>query len=186
LVFIVDMVNGFCREGSLHDTSILEISKEIKKLLKHCDHHIFVCDSHDLNAREFGSYPIHCVAQTAETEVIKELRPFVNTILYKNSTNTFVAKSFQDQLSMIQENYQDIIIVGCCSDICILQFALSLNTYFNEINAQDKRVIVPINMCETYHIDRLHDQEKMNEIACDMMLTNGIKVVKLGGHDGKL
>ena len=34
------------------------------------------------------------------------------------------------------------IITGCCSDICVLQFALTLKTYLNAQNI-DKKVIVP-------------------------------------------
>lgn len=179
IVFVVDMINGFVKEGSLSDKSIMEIVPSIQTLLENVKPSIFICDSHDLNAREFNSFPLHCVKNTAESKVIDELKPYVSRTMYKNSTNAFVAKEINTFIKEELDAYKDIVLVGCCTDICIMQFALCLNTYLNEHELHDKRVIVPINMVETYHIDKIHDAMKYNENACDFMLLNAVNVIEL-------
>lgn len=179
IVFVVDMINGFTKEGALADRRILEIAPAIKSLLDKVRPSIFICDSHDLDAREFDAFPVHCIKNTIESQVIEELKQYVKRIVYKNSTNAFFAPEMQKLIHEELEKYSDIIVVGCCSDICVMQFALSLNTYLNENQMCDKRVIVPINMVETYHIEGVHSNMKWNEVACDIMLTNAIEVIEL-------
>lgn len=179
LVFVVDMINGFIKEGNLHDSSIKEIINPIKQVLDNQMNSVFICDSHNLNAREFANYPIHCVEGTDESNVVKELSKYVQNIVYKNSTNAFHAPGFQDELSTYLTAYDDYVIVGCCSDICILQFALTFQGFLNEHNMDNKRIIVPANMIETFHIEGSHDQRKMNECACNLMQAAGIHVVEM-------
>lgn len=179
IVFVVDMINGFVKEGSLSDVAIMDIVPAIKTLLDGVHPSYFICDAHDLNAREFASYPLHCIKNTEESEVIDELKGYAKNKIFKNSTNAFHSEKVQAMLQNDLSLYRDIIIVGCCSDICIMQFALSLNTYLNEHELKEKRVIVPINMIETFHIEGVHDSMKWNEVACDLMLANAIEVVEL-------
>lgn len=180
LVFVVDMVNGFVKDGALADISIRAITPNIKGLLAQVKDSVFICDSHNLDAREFESYPIHCIENTEEAMVIDELKPYVQTIVHKNSTNAFVAQEFQDHLESYLLQFDDYIIVGCCSDICILQFASTFQTFLNENNIDQKRIIVPINMIETFHIDDVHEQQEMNDVACKLMLASGVQLVKMG------
>lgn len=179
VVFVVDMINGFAKEGALSDKDILKIVPDMKNLLDIVHPSIFICDSHDLNSREFQAFPLHCIKNTDESNVIDELKPYAKNIIYKNSTNAFFSEGIstfiQDELS----SYQDIVIVGCCTDICIMQFALCMNTYLNQNEMHDKRVIVPINMVETFHIPNTHDSMKWNEVACDLMIANAISVVEI-------
>ncbi|MDD3049120.1 MAG: isochorismatase family protein [Bacilli bacterium] len=179
IVFVVDMVNGFAKEGALSDADILNVVPDIKNLLDQVHPSIFICDSHDLNAREFQAFPLHCIKNTDESKVISELQSYVKKVIFKNSTNAFVCDGVQKFITEELSAYQDIIIVGCCSDICIMQFALGMNTYLNEHEMHDKRVIVPINMIETFDIPNVHDSMKWNEIACDLMLANAISVVEM-------
>lgn len=180
ILFVVDMINGFIKEGSLHDEAILDISKNIENLLKKIDASIFICDGHAPDSKEFCSYPLHCVKGTAESEVIEELRPYVKTKIYKNSTNTFMSPSFQDLLPTLK-NHKDIILTGCCTDLCILQFALSLNSWLNEHNYKEQRVIVPVDCVDTYDIESIHDAKWWNFFSLKNMETNGILVVsKIG------
>lgn len=179
ILFVIDMVNGFVKEGALHDEGINAISENIIALVKNNEHRsVFVCDRHVEGTREFLSYPTHCVIGSTETEVIEELQPYVYEVMYKNSTNTFTCLEFQEFLETRIFDHQDIVITGCCSDICILQFALSLNAWLNEHNEEDKRVIVPINCIDTYHIDGVHDAVEINEFSIRNMAANGIYVVE--------
>lgn len=177
VLFVVDMVNGFIKEGSLHDEAIMEITTSIQQLLDRLAcRSIFVRDFHSAAAREFIAYPSHCVAKTSESEIIEELQAYVHCQFYKNSTNTFVSPDFQNFLPEI-EKYKDIIITGCCTDLCILQFALSLNSWLNEHNKKENRILLPIDCVETYHIPDVHDAKMWNQFAIENMAANGIYCV---------
>lgn len=178
LIFVVDMINGFVEEGALHDNAIRAIIPDIQALLESCEcPAIFIADSHLPQAREFTSFPIHCVAGTSESEVVAKLQPYVKELYHKNSTNTFHCPDFQNLLKHIQQ-YNDIIITGCCTDICILQFALTLQSWLNEQDCQDMQIIVPIDMIDTYHIDEIHDAVMENEYSIRNMAASGVRIVK--------
>ena len=180
VVFVVDMINGFAKEGALADKRIMEIVSDIQKLLNVVNDRVFICDSHPENAREFVSYPPHCLEGSLESEVVDELKPYVNgLVVMKNSTNAFFADSMQEFIHNKLDKFKDLVIVGCCSDICVLTFALCLQTYLNQHQMLDKRIIVPTNMIETYHIDGVHDSKYWNEVSCMIMSSNGIKVEKV-------
>ena len=177
IVFVVDMINGFAKEGALADKRIMEIVPDMQDLLNCVESRVFICDSHPENAREFMAYPQHCLEGSVESEVLDELKPYVNgLVVMKNSTNAFFAPTMQEFIKNDLDKYNDFVIVGCCSDICVLTFALCLQTYFNEHQMLDKRIIVGKNMIETYHIDGVHDANYWNEVACSIMASNGIVV----------
>ena len=75
------------------------------------------------------------------------------------------------------KNLDNFIVVGCCTDICVYQFVLTLKTYFNQNNL-DKNIIVPISLVETYDIDEIHSGDMLNTIFLNSMIQNGINVVK--------
>lgn len=178
IIFVVDMVNGFVKEGALHDEKIGDICEPIIDIIRENEHRvIFIKDSHPEKTREFISYPAHCISGTSESEVIEELQPYVYEEMSKNSTNTFTCPDFQEFLETRIFDYQDIVITGCCSDICILQFALCLNSWLNEHNEEEKRIIIPIDCVDTFHIDGIHDAIMNNEFSIANMASNGIKVV---------
>lgn len=178
VIFVVDMIRGFVKEGALHDEQIANIITPIQQLTEALQcRTIFVADAHPPTTREFQSYPSHCVIGTKESEVVEELQPYVQELFHKNSTNTFTCGDFQQFLKERLQQYQDIILVGCCSDICILQFALCFNAWLNEHNEVEKRIIIPIDGIDTYHIDHVHPAEENNEFAIRNMEANGIHIV---------
>lgn len=178
VIFVVDMINGFIKEGALHDEAILSCVSPIQALLaKLSCRSIFIADSHPPQTREFISYPQHCVIGTSESEVIEELQPFVERLFRKNSTNTFTCQDFQSFLQEELFRYDDIVLTGCCTDICILQFALCLNAWLNEHNQSQKRIIVAMDAVDTYDIPGIHDAIEWNTFAIKNMEANGILVV---------
>lgn len=178
IVLIVDMVNGFCKEGALADEHILSIVPAITDVLKRLDcRNVFICDNHPPKTREFEAYPSHCVIGTKEAEIIDELKPFVKYIAKKNSTNAFMSHDFKELVLGSLSNYRNIVIVGCCTDLCILQLALSMQGYLNEHNLTDQRIIVPSQCVDTYDIEGVHDRGFWNEFSLNNMETNGILVV---------
>lgn len=177
IVFVVDMVKGFLEFGNLHDSSIQQCIEPIKKLLQSSKHSIFVIDEHEEDAIEFQSFPLHCIKGTKEVEVVDALQPYATTQMKKNSTNAFFSFDFQKFLkSELWKSCESIIVTGCCSDICILQFVLSLRAYCNQ-NQIKKRIIVPADCVDTYHIPNVHDANLYNYYAFEMMKLNGIEVV---------
>lgn len=178
IFFVVDMINGFVKEGALHDEAIHAITPHIIDLLQDREYRaIFIADSHPPHTREFISYPSHCVIGTSESEIITELQPYVDELMQKNSTNTFTCPDFQLFLKERIQDYQDIVITGCCTDICILQFALCLNAWLNEHNHKNVRLIIPIDCIDTYHTEGIHDCVPINEFSIRNMEGNGICMV---------
>ena len=47
LLFVVDMVNGFVKEGSMHDASIMKIVDVIKKECETHEDRLFIADTHE-------------------------------------------------------------------------------------------------------------------------------------------
>lgn len=177
----IDVINGFVKEGNLYSK---DIEKLVPRIIEYNNmfkefQRIYVRDNHHNESLEFKYFPEHGVGE--ESQIISELHEFIDeksTIVTKNSTNGFLARSFGEWLS---NNYQDIcnyIIIGDCTDICILQFALSLKSFYNQWDIES-RVIVPIDGVATYdNKESLHDGEIMNLFAFYNMDINGIEIVK--------
>lgn len=177
VLFIVDMNNGFAKQGSLYSPRIENLIKPIENFAKHIcpklNRIIAFTDSHTESSIELLNYPIHCLEDSIESDIVDELKDIPNLeIIQKNSTNGFFA------LNKINfENIDNIIIVGDCTDICIYQFAITLKSYFNQNNLC-KNIIVPINLVDTYDIPNVHSAELLNIVFLNSMIQNGINVVK--------
>lgn len=177
ILFVVDMINGFVKEGPLHDHAIAKTIEPIQKLIQTLDcETIFVQDAHDPKAAEFSSYPVHCIKDSRESMIVDELQSYASKTILKNSTNTFTSPGFQNNLCQLSK-FKDIVITGCCTDLCILQFALCLKGWLNEHNST-QRIIIPVDCVETYDISQVHDAKAWNSFALKNMEMNGIKIVK--------
>lgn len=177
---IVDMVNGFAREGALKSPRVEGIIAEIAKLSKTCNElhiaRLAFADCHTKASPEFDTYPAHCMIGTSEGEMVDELKePGGYTLISKNSTNGFLEEAFQKWLKE-NEHINTFVITGDCTDICVQQFAITLKTWFNMQNKRG-RVIVPINAVETYDLN-LHNGDLMNVMALYNMIINGIEVAQ--------
>ncbi|WP_027120360.1 isochorismatase family cysteine hydrolase [Mycoplasmopsis lipofaciens] len=171
LIFVIDMINGFCTEGPLASNRINNIVKSIKQyLIKNIQHdNYFLCDAHDKLDLEMNSYPIHCLKNSSESEIIDELKPYCKNRIDKNTTNSFFALDTE-----IYNDYDEFEIVGCCTDICILQFVLSLKSYFNFKNI-DKPIIVFQNLVSTF--DSLsHSYDEYHSFALKLMKNANIEI----------
>lgn len=169
LLFVVDMVNGFVKEGPMHDEKIMNIVPRIIDMCQTHEHRLFIADTHEIDAIEFQSFPQHCVKETSEAAIIDELQPYCTNILEKNSTNTFHVLDKD-----ILKDYDSIMIVGCCSDICVMQFALTLKTYLNQMNMQQP-VKVPHSCIATYDAPH-HSAQEYHQMALHLMKQAGIEI----------
>ena len=184
LLIVVDMINGFITEGALADPVISRIIPGCKEYIEEflaADQDIIAfCDTHMPECREFSAYPSHCLIGSRESELVDELLPYKEkiTIIPKNSTNGFMAAGFEPYRKKL-DDYKEIYIVGCCSDICVMQLALSLRTFINE-NDWQTDIIVDSRACDTFSLPG-HDRDEYNKIAFALLANSGVRV--LGGRD---
>ncbi|HNZ82911.1 MAG TPA: isochorismatase family cysteine hydrolase [Sedimentibacter sp.] len=181
-LIVVDMVNGFVYSGPLASArvaakveNIVELNRKMKGYKK-----MFFLDTHSDDSKEFCSFPVHCIKGDKEAELIPELMTQDSQgqetyYIEKNSTNGFHAEGFKEWINKYEDEVDNFIITGCVTDICVLQFSLTLKSYFNEKN-KEKRIIVPANMVETYD-GGSHDGNLINLISLYNMHTSGIEVV---------
>jgi nicotinamidase-related amidase len=182
LLIVVDMVNGFLRFGAMSSQNIEHIVPEVENLVK-----LFiedpegqvalVKDTHTMNAREFKRYPIHCVINTPEAQNVDELLPYENQsiVIEKNSTSALLADGLLTEIEKMP-NLEEVVIVGCCTDICVMNLAIPLQCYFDEHN-KDISIVIPQNAVETYDAPN-HNAEEWNGMAYRFMEQTGIKLVK--------
>lgn len=176
---IVDMVNGFTREGALKSPRIEGVIPQIAELSRKCDDlgikKIAFADCHTASSPEFDAYPAHCMEGTSEAEIVDEIKNIGGyKLIPKNSTNGFLEEEFQKWL---KENghITTFIVTGDCTDICIQQFATTLKAWFNMKNKK-ARVIVPVNAVETFDAG-MHNADLIDVMALYNMMINGVEIV---------
>ncbi len=180
-LMIVDMINGFVKEGPLADPAICSIIKPIEQIIKDFKQNnnpiVAFCDAHEPSAQEFKVFPIHCVKKTPESDIIDEYQPYMadTKVFYKNSVNSFFAPGFETWLKK-QPLYKEYIVTGCVTDICVFQLAASLIAYFHQHNL-DTEVIVTKDTSETFEIEG-HPRESYNFMAYTLLNQLGVKVLE--------
>ena len=186
LLVVVDMVNGFCKKGALADEHIMHIVPELERLIQYYKNMqdaqvAFIRDVHKKGCTEFNKFPEHCLDGTWESEVIDELKTYVDgSLLYKkNSRSTLFAHNFMNDLNRMKE-LRRVIVAGCCTDLCDTDLAIPMANYFDEMN-RNIEIIVPKDAVETYDAP-WHNRDEYNKMAFKLMEQEGIKLVKsLGG-----
>lgn len=179
-LIIVDMINAFTRQGCLKSPRVEALIPGIAGLLSLCKKQgipvIAFGDCHTKDSPEFETYPEHGLAETAESEMVDELKKIGGyTLIPKNSTNGFLEEKFQTWLKE-HSHLTTFIIVGDCTDICVEQFAKTLKAYFNMLNRR-VRVIVPADAVDTFDLGA-HYAELMNVMALFGMMGGGVEVVR--------
>ncbi|MGI6568802.1 MAG: cysteine hydrolase family protein [Erysipelotrichaceae bacterium] len=175
-IIIIDMVNGFVKEGPLHDKSILDIVDNINTVVEKVDGDIIVFeDCHHPDCKEFEAFPPHCLKGDSQSETIDELsylfsHPNYLCTIKKNSTNG-IFKFIGNELAREGRYY----IMGVCSDICVLQFAMSLKALANEMDMA-MEIIVVSDAIDTFDGEN-HDKHEMNELSINLMRSMGIRIL---------
>ena len=176
---IVDMINGFVKEGALSSNEVLSINNSVADFAAVCTRNnipnIALADSHSMESVEFKTFPVHCLDGTTESEVTDEIKNSAEfTLVKKNSTNGFIEPQFADIINKTDKN--TFIITGDCTDMCVIQFALTIKADFNRRNIQSK-VIVPYELTATCSMPN-HEPELAEIMALYIMNTNGIEIIK--------
>ena len=194
VLIVVDMVNGFVREGALADEHIAGTIEAQKNLIKKYKEEgqliIFIKDTHAMDSVEHDRFggAVHCIEGTKEAELVDELKPYENTentiTLEKNSTSYIWAENKEEGYNFVDvlnglENVEEIEVVGCCTDICITNGVLPMMNYFDQKN---RRVAVTLyqDAIDTFEIPGVHNRKQYEEAAYLLLQQQGAKVKKIG------
>ena len=182
MLIVVDMVNGFVKEGALHDEAIARTIPRQIELIKEARAKgyliVFVKDTHDKDAVEFRRFgnTKHCVRGTKEAELVDELKPYEDeddTIsIEKNSTSVMEAPEFRELLAKAN-NIKRVEEVGCCTDICDFNGIMGLANYYDQWNRKVD-IIVHEDAIATYSEDV---RSEYVDAAKRLMKQQGIKLV---------
>ena len=182
-LIVVDMVNGFVTEGVLHDEKIKDIIPRQIELIKEAKTKgkliIFIKDTHTKESVEFERFgnTSHCLENTIESELVDELKEFENkedTIsIRKNSTSFMESPEFR-KLIESQLELTEFDVVGCCTDICVVNGSIGLANYLDQHNR--KHIInVHEDAIATYSED---ERKEYVDAAILLMKQQGINIVK--------
>ena len=181
-LIVVDMVNGFVKEGVLHDDNIARVIPRQIELIREYQNVgelvIFIQDTHTKESTEHKRFPdYHCLKGSGEEEVVDELKPFTildNTMcIPKNSTSFMESPVFR---ALMEEavNIKEFDIVGCCTDICICNGPMGLANYLDEHN-RDSVIRIHKDAVATFSED---NRQNYVDAAYLLMEQQGIQLVK--------
>jgi nicotinamidase-related amidase len=192
-IISVDVTNGFCKAGALASPRVNSIVAPIVKLLTTAwqsgvRQMILSQDTHEPDAVEFSTWPVHCVRGTEEAETVDEIKklPFYDQLitLPKNSLSSVADTGFSVWLASHPE-VDTFVVVGDCTDLCIYQMAMYLRL---DADAGQKkwRVIVPADCVQTYDFPtsaaiqagaKPHPGDIIHEFFLYHLALNGVEVV---------
>lgn len=172
-LIIVDVVRGFCAPGNgnlapaASDAHIKNMVYSIANTA--CDfvarrRSIFVLREEHVPGRLEHPYPPHCEKGSGEEELMPEIAWVENhplaVVLPKSCISGYVAATRPDGTNMLVDwintnQLEDVVVVGICTDICVLQVIHPLLSARNlEIMPRLKRVIAHVPGCGTYDLPR--------------------------------
>lgn len=131
-LIVVDMQNGFLREGNLASDDCLAVLpavvREVDAALDAGMRVLFTADTHEPDDREFEVFPTHCVRGTHETELVDELQPYLGhddtSLLAKRRYSAMFETELEGWLRRF--GIDDVRICGVCTDICVLHTTADL------------------------------------------------------------
>jgi nicotinamidase-related amidase len=168
---IVDEVNGFATVGAgnlappvespqvsgmVHETDRLarEFTDRNWKILA-------FLDTHEPGKPE-PPYPAHCEAGTGEENLVPELewleRDANTTLIRKDCINGFVGAIRPDGTNAVvdwvnENRLQALLVVGICTDICVMDFVLTtLSARNHDLMPDLEEIIVHAPGCATYDL----------------------------------
>ncbi|KAK4771605.1 hypothetical protein SAY87_032137 [Trapa incisa] len=204
-LIIVDVVNGFCTVGagqmapSEPNEQIAGMVDEVAKLARaFCEKKwpVFAfLDSHHPDIPEHP-YPPHCIIGTDEAELVPELKwlekgPSV-TLRRKDCINGFIGCMEKDGSNVFVDwvkNYQikSVLVVGICTDICVLDFVCSALSARNRgILPPLENVIVYSRGCATYDLPVHVAQASEDLIAHPQDVTHHVGLYIARGRGAKV
>ncbi|KKM94060.1 hypothetical protein LCGC14_1202200 [marine sediment metagenome] len=158
-LLVIDMLNDFVHpQGTLYfpqgEAIIPNIDAKIIRYRTEGNLIVYICDSHDLDDKEFDRFPPHAVKGTSGAAVIFELAPLQNEmIVEKQRYSGFYNTNLINFLRRVDNPIVEV--VGVCTSICVM------DTVGGLVN-RDYKVVVPRDCVADF------DQE-MHEFALKRM-----------------
>ncbi len=132
-LIVVDMQVDFIT-GSLGSKDAKAIVPAVVNKVKNfAGRVIFTRDTHFdnyLQTQEGTKLPVvHCIKDTAGWQICDELKPYVKTVVDKE---TFASMDLPRIIKDFGENIEKIELCGLCTDICVISNAMILKAAFPE------------------------------------------------------
>ena len=172
-LIIVDEVNGFATVGAGNlapqtpneqvSVMVSETDRLARSFTKQDMPVLAFLDTHNPGKAE-PPYPPHCERGTGEEELVPELKWLENepqaTLVEKDCINGFIG-AFQSDgsnaiIDWVKKNLvTNVLVVGICTDICVMDFVLTLLSARNHgMLPSLKEVLVYDKGCSTYNLPR--------------------------------
>lgn len=127
-MLIIDMLNDFVREGGalyIGDAGrkIIPVIAELAADARSKEWPVFyICDQHRPDDLEFKMFPPHCIIGSEGANICDELMPEgSDLIIPKRRYSGFYGTELD--LALRERGIEEIILVGVCTNICVLYTA---------------------------------------------------------------
>jgi nicotinamidase-related amidase len=172
-LIIVDEVNGFATVGAGNlapqtpneqvSVMVSETNRLARAFTKQKMPVLAFLDTHDPGKPE-PPYPPHCERGTGEEDLVPELKWLENepqaTLVRKDCINGFIGAFQPDGSNSIvdwvnEHDVANVLVVGICTDICVMDFVLTLLSARNHgMLPSLKEILVYEKGCSTYDLPR--------------------------------
>lgn len=205
---LVDIINGFCtvgagnlapREANRQITQMIEESGKLARIFCHNKWPVLAfLDSHHPDKPEYP-YPPHCISGTDESNLVPALKwleedqPNV-TIRRKDCYDGFLGSYDEDGSNVFVDwvkanKIQVLLVVGICTDICVLDFVCSTLSAKNRGFLDPlEEVVVYSQGCATFDFPAsmakntkdvlAHPQDLMHHVGLYMAKGRGAKIAR--------
>ena len=141
-IIVVDMQNDFI-DGALGTKEAREMLPRLKEKLSRAEGDLFfTMDTHGedyLATQEGRKLPVaHCIKGSGGWEIAEELRPFAEQAVAVVEKPSFGSTKLPDLVA----DYDELEVVGLCTDICVISNVLLLKAFYPE-----KRIAVDASCC---------------------------------------
>ena len=205
---IVDEVNGFATVGSgslappKDNPQVTAMVAETDRLARAFSGQgwpiLAFLDTH-VPGKPEPPYPPHCEAGTGEEELVPELtwlgQDSNATLVRKDCINGFVGAIHPDGSNAVVDwvkahGLQRLLVVGICTDICVMDFVLTLLSARNhDLMPSLKDISVHAGACATYDLSKevaehlglpetaCHPQDLTHHLGLYFMASRGAEIV---------
>jgi nicotinamidase/pyrazinamidase len=124
-LIVVDVQNGFLREGNLASDHCLAalpaIRAEVERALAAGERVFFTADTHEPDDAEFEVFPEHCVRGTREARLADELQGYLERDDCHLIAKRRYSALFETELEGLLHRFDidQVRICGVCTDICV-------------------------------------------------------------------
>ncbi|MEX1036470.1 MAG: isochorismatase family protein [Sneathiella sp.] len=175
---IVDEVNGFATVGAgalappVPNAQVSTMVSETVNLARHFAGQgwpiLAFLDTH-IPGKPEPPYPPHCEAGTGEEELVPELKWLESdsntTLVRKDCINGFIGATRKDGSNAVADwvrdhGITDMLVVGICTDICVMDFVLTaLSARNHDMMPGLKEIHVYDKGCSTFDLPRATAEE---------------------------